>query len=59
MGNSYKKAAKQSRITEQDKAILQLKQMRDKLHKYQERIELQMDKERELARQLVKSGNIE
>jgi charged multivesicular body protein 6 len=51
--------SKKSRITEQDKAILQLKQMRDKLKQYKERIELQLEKEREIARDLVKNGKIE
>jgi len=58
MGGSSSKPKNKSRITEQDKAILQLKQMRDKLKQYQERIELQLEKEREIARDLVKNGKI-
>jgi charged multivesicular body protein 6 len=59
MGGNSSKSNKASRITEQDKAILQLKQMRDKLKRYQEKIELQLEKERELAKDLVKNGKIE
>ena len=58
-GNSSKSNNKASRITEQDKAVLQLKQMRDKLKRYQDKIELQLEKERELAKDLVKNGKIE
>jgi len=60
MGNIFKKKnepQQQSRITEQDKAVLQLKQMRDKLKQYQKRIETQIEKDIELARELVKKGN--
>ncbi|XP_077359572.1 charged multivesicular body protein 6 [Festucalex cinctus] len=55
MGNLFAKK-KQSRVTEQDKAVLQLKQQRDKLRQYQKRIDLQLDKERLLAKQLLKNG---
>ncbi|XP_077406763.1 charged multivesicular body protein 6 [Vanacampus margaritifer] len=55
MGNLFVKK-KQSRVTEQDKAVLQLKQQRDKLRQYQKKIDLQLDKERLLAKQLLKSG---
>ncbi|XP_008313253.1 charged multivesicular body protein 6 [Cynoglossus semilaevis] len=55
MGNIFGKK-KQSRVTEQDKAILQLKQQRDKLRQYQKKINLQQDKERVLAKQLLKDG---
>lgn len=37
----------------------QLKQQRDKLKQYQKRITLQLDKERELAKQLLKDGKKE
>ncbi|KAF5279271.1 hypothetical protein FQR65_LT15442 [Abscondita terminalis] len=47
---------KQSRISEQDRAILQLKQQRDKLILYQNRIELALSKERDLAKALLKDG---
>ncbi|XP_059893556.1 charged multivesicular body protein 6-like [Gadus macrocephalus] len=55
MGNIFGKK-KRSRVTEQDKAVLQLKQQRDKLRMYQKRINLQLDKERLLAKQLLKNG---
>ncbi|XP_038591865.1 charged multivesicular body protein 6-like [Micropterus salmoides] len=55
MGNLFGKK-KHSRVTEQDKAVLQLKQQRDKLRQYQKRINLRMEKERFLAKQLLKDG---
>ncbi|MEQ2300317.1 Charged multivesicular body protein 6 [Ameca splendens] len=58
MGNLFGKK-KQSRVTEQDKAILQLKQQRDKLRQYQKKIHLQLEKERQLAKQLLKDGKKE
>ncbi|XP_072501369.1 charged multivesicular body protein 6 isoform X2 [Notamacropus eugenii] len=58
MGNLFGRK-KQSRITEQDKAILQLKQQRDKLKQYQKRITQQLEREREFARQLLRDGKKE
>ncbi|CAL8304444.1 unnamed protein product [Lota lota] len=58
MGNIFGKK-KRSRVTEQDKAVLQLKQQRDKLRMYQKRVNLQLDKERLLAKQLLKNGKKE
>ncbi|KAE8283850.1 Charged multivesicular body protein 6 Chromatin-modifying protein 6 [Larimichthys crocea] len=58
MGNLFGKK-KPSRVTEQDKAVLQLKQQRDKLRQYQKRIHLQLEKERRLAKQLLKDGKKE
>ncbi|KAG7271197.1 hypothetical protein CRUP_003374 [Coryphaenoides rupestris] len=58
MGNIFGKK-KRSRVTEQDKAVLQLKQQRDKLRMYQKRTHLQLDKERLLAKQLLKDGKKE
>ncbi|KAM9837859.1 charged multivesicular body protein 6 isoform 1-T1 [Aulostomus maculatus] len=55
MGNIFGRK-KQSRVTEQDRAILQLKQQRDKLRQYQKRISLQLEKERLLAKQLLRDG---
>uniref|UniRef100_A0A3Q3K0Z3 Charged multivesicular body protein 6a n=1 Tax=Monopterus albus TaxID=43700 RepID=A0A3Q3K0Z3_MONAL len=55
MGNLFGKK-KQTRVTEHDKAILQLKQQRDKLRQYQKRLNLHLDKERLLAKQLLKEG---
>jgi len=45
-----------NRITEQDKAVLSLKQQRDKLKQYQKKITLNLEKERTLAKQLLKDG---
>ncbi|GAA6108994.1 charged multivesicular body protein 6 isoform X1 [Tachysurus ichikawai] len=55
MGNLFGKK-KRSRVTEQDRAVLQLKQQRDKLKQYQKKITLQLEKERHLAKQLLKDG---
>ncbi|KAI0910247.1 charged multivesicular body protein 6 [Ustulina deusta] len=51
MGNSN------SRVTAQDKAILDLKLQRDKLHQYQRRIVLLTNKETDVARQLLAAGD--
>ncbi|XP_034528807.1 charged multivesicular body protein 6-like [Notolabrus celidotus] len=59
MGNVFGRKSRPSRVTEQDKAILQLKQQRDKLKQYQKRVTLQLDKERLLAKQLLKDGKKE
>lgn len=62
MGNLFgKKDAKESkkqpsRVTEQDKAVLELKHQRDNLKQLQKKITIQMEKEREKARQLLKDG---
>ncbi|XP_060796232.1 charged multivesicular body protein 6 isoform X2 [Neoarius graeffei] len=58
MGNIFGKK-KRSRVTEQDRAVLQLKQQRDKLRQYQKKITLQLEKERQLAKQLLKEGKKE
>ena len=59
MGIFKSKPAKPaSRITEVDKAVLQLKQQRDKLHQYQKKIQISLDKERLVAKQLLKDGKI-
>ncbi|ESO89134.1 hypothetical protein LOTGIDRAFT_229048 [Lottia gigantea] len=50
------KNKKTSRVTEQDNAVLQLKIQRDKLKQYQKKINVQLEKERLLARQLLKDG---
>ncbi|XP_026181181.1 charged multivesicular body protein 6-like [Mastacembelus armatus] len=56
MGNVFGRKNRPSRVTEQDKAILQLKQQRDKLKQYQKRVTVQLEKERLLAKQLLKDG---
>lgn len=58
MGGLFSKKPK-SRITEQDKAVLQLKQQRDKLKMYQKKIEMQLEKDRLIAKQLLSSGRKE
>ncbi|XP_071968580.1 charged multivesicular body protein 6 [Engystomops pustulosus] len=58
MGNIFGRK-RRSRVTEQDKAVLQLKQQRDKLKQYQKRISLQLQREREVAKQLLHDGKKE
>ncbi|XP_072298285.1 charged multivesicular body protein 6-like [Eucyclogobius newberryi] len=59
MGNVFGRKSQPSRVTEQDKAVLQLKQQRDKLKQYKKRITLQLEKERHVAKQLLKDGKKE
>jgi len=47
---------KKSRITEQDKAVLALKKQRDQLKQYQKRINNNLEKDKELAKKLLKEG---
>lgn len=57
MGGLFGKHKKTvSRVTEQDKAVLQLKQQRDKLKQYQKKIELNLEKDRRLAKKLLGEG---
>ncbi|XP_067285168.1 charged multivesicular body protein 6 isoform X2 [Pseudorasbora parva] len=58
MGNVFVRQGRPSRVTEQDRAIL-LKQQRDKLKQYQKKITLQLEKERHLAKLLLKDGKTE
>ncbi|KUI67237.1 Charged multivesicular body protein 6 [Cytospora mali] len=46
-----------SRVTAQDKAILDLKTQRDKLHQYQRRITVLTDRETDIARQMLAQGD--
>ncbi|KAK3344015.1 Snf7 family [Lasiosphaeria hispida] len=46
-----------SRVTAQDKAILDLKTQRDKLHQYQRRITVLTDRETQIARQMLAQGD--
>ena len=55
MGTIFSKKEK-SRITEQDHAILGLKKQRDQIKQYQKRINRDLEKERELAKKLLKEG---
>ncbi|GIY73234.1 charged multivesicular body protein 6 [Caerostris darwini] len=54
-----KSKKKETKITEQDKAVLQLKQQRDKLKQYQKRILTNLETERKLAKQLLQDGRKE
>ncbi|XP_011685386.1 PREDICTED: charged multivesicular body protein 6 [Wasmannia auropunctata] len=56
MGIFFAKKKQPSRVTEQDKAILQVKQTRDKIKQYQKKIEQSLEKERLLAKELLKNG---
>jgi len=56
MGGVLGKKKNTSRITEQDKAILSLKKTRDQLLQYQKKIEENLEKDRELAKRLLKEG---
>ncbi|KAM9296469.1 charged multivesicular body protein 6 [Gastrophryne carolinensis] len=58
MGNIFGRK-RRTRVTEQDKAVLQLKQQRDKLKQYQKKINLQLQRERDFARQLLHDGKKE
>ncbi|KAF0313097.1 Charged multivesicular body protein 6 [Amphibalanus amphitrite] len=55
MGSLFSKK-KESRITEQDKAILQLKKQRDQLKQYSKKIQLSLEKDRQMAKTLLHSG---
>ncbi|XP_068075537.2 charged multivesicular body protein 6 isoform X3 [Danio rerio] len=59
MGNVFGRQGRPSRVTDQDRAILQLKQQRDKLKQYRKKITLQLERERRLAKQLLKDGKRE
>uniref|UniRef100_A0A023F8I9 Charged multivesicular body protein 6 n=1 Tax=Triatoma infestans TaxID=30076 RepID=A0A023F8I9_TRIIF len=58
MGNLFGKK-KVSRVTEHDKAVLQVKQQRDKLKQYQFKVEQKLENERLLAKKLLSSGQRE
>jgi len=55
MGGIFAKQ-KKSRVTDQDKAVLQLKNQRDQIKQYQKKIQIKLEKERELAKQLIKQN---
>lgn len=54
--SSKKQEPERPQITEQDKAVLALKQQRDKLKKYQKKITQNLEKERLLAKDLLQQG---
>ncbi|KAL3422446.1 snf7 family protein [Phlyctema vagabunda] len=53
MGN----ASSTNKISAQDKAILDMKNQRDRLHQYQKRITVLTDRERDAARQMLAKGD--
>nr|XP_046912576.1 charged multivesicular body protein 6-like [Dermatophagoides farinae] len=55
-GRSKSRAAKESKVSSTDRAILQIKQQRDKVKKYQKRLTAQINNEVELIRKLVQQG---
>ncbi|XP_018319065.1 charged multivesicular body protein 6-A [Agrilus planipennis] len=59
MGIIFGKKKKPAGITEQDRAILQLKDQRDKIKQYQRRIEATLNNHRELAKQLLQENRKE
>lgn len=59
MGGLFSKGTKkkqESRVTDQDRAVLELKNQRDKLKQYQKKIGVQIEKDRQVAKQLLKNG---
>ncbi|KAJ9601556.1 hypothetical protein L9F63_000299, partial [Diploptera punctata] len=57
MGALFGKSRKtQSRVTDHDKAVLQLKQQRDKIKQYQRRIEQTLERDKQLAKKLLQDG---
>ncbi|KAF2234601.1 hypothetical protein EV356DRAFT_484921 [Viridothelium virens] len=54
MGNS----TSTPKISAQDRAILDMKTQRDKLHQYQKRIRILTDRETEIARECLRRDNI-
>jgi charged multivesicular body protein 6 len=52
MGNNSSR-----QVTAQDKAILDLKNQRDKLHQYQKRITVLTDRETQIAKQMLAQGD--
>ena len=60
MGNLFaKKKPAPSRISEQDKAVLELKKQRDQLRLYQRKIEKEQEKLREIAKKCLRDGKKE
>ncbi|KAI9582620.1 charged multivesicular body protein 6-A isoform X1 [Glossina fuscipes] len=60
MGSFFtKNKTPRSRVTEQDKAVLQLKHQRDLLKRYQKRIQLSLENDRQLAKKCLASGRKE
>ncbi|KAL7643191.1 UNVERIFIED_CONTAM: hypothetical protein RMT77_006481 [Armadillidium vulgare] len=58
MGHLFSKK-KQSKVTQQDKALLELKTTRDKIRQYQKRSESTLQRDRDLAKQLLQNDKKE
>jgi len=58
MGQLFSKK-KESKVSEQDKAVLQLKTTRDKIRQYQKRSETGLEKDRVIAKKLLQNGRKE
>lgn len=56
---SVKKSPQPSRVTEHDKAVLELKVQRDNMKMYRKKIELNLEKERRIAKELLRNGKKE
>lgn len=63
MGNLFGKSSSKkvtvSRVTEQDKVVLQMKQQRDKLKQHRRQLENRLEKERQVAARLVRENKKE
>ncbi|CAH8574317.1 unnamed protein product [Heterobilharzia americana] len=59
MGSIFSRHKHRSRITEQDKAVLQLKQQRDQLNQMTKRLECQIENEIVLVKELARRGRKE
>lgn len=59
MGNTSSKSGSGAKITNQDRAILDLKIQRDKIKQYQKKVQLILDKEHEAARTFLIRGDKE
>lgn len=61
MGNLFgrRRPPPQPPVSQQDQAILQLKTQRDKIKQFMRRNEKQMEREKELARELIRAGKKE
>lgn len=60
MGNLFgSKKKKETRITEQDRAVFQLKVQRDKSKQYAKKLDVALEKEKDMVRQLLRNGRKE
>ncbi|CAH8648193.1 unnamed protein product [Dicrocoelium dendriticum] len=59
MGSIFFRPKRKTLVTEQDRAVLQLKHQRDRLAQYTKRIERQLERELLVAKRLISSGKKE